>query len=435
MKLTYSTLLAVTLTTVTAYSKSDPIASLVDAVVDTPVLETATGFLEGVKDLPVQPTLDARLRYEFREIEGLDAANSGTFRIRPGLKTQSFGGFSAAVEGEFNFAFIDNFNSSPNGSTSPSNVGGRTAIGDPETEELNQAYIQYSDFGVTLKVGRQAINLDEQQFVGGVAWRQNQQTFDAATLLYKNDVVDLHYSYVNQVNRIFGSDATGQVGTLEGDAHLINAKFTLAGQKIGAYAYLLELDDVDPPNNGFASSNTYGAFTSLKFGSGSLYLEGAYQTDAGDIQARGEYDDYYGHIKYGQKIGGVATSVGLINFGEDFVTPLQTAHKFNGFADAFLGNQIGLGNRGGNWDGLSDIYLSAVTKAPGGIKIVGALHYYLDSGFDDTYGYEADLVLIKKINSNLTGLIKAAYYYGDDDADNNFSNDIAQVTAQLDYKF
>lgn len=52
-----------------------------------------------------------------------------------------------------------------------------------------------------------AINLDNQRFVGSVAWRQNDQTFDAISLNIKPcKEFSLYYAYIDQVNTIFGSE-------------------------------------------------------------------------------------------------------------------------------------------------------------------------------------------------------------------------------------
>ena len=404
----------------------------------TPVAAKATegvSFLDDMSDWVLRPTLDARLRYEFREQQNLDPSNSLTTRFRPGLRSKDFGGFSLFAEGEFSNAIVDDYRSSPPavaGATDPF-VANNTVIADPETAELNQAYLSYAGNGFSAKVGRQRINLDAQQMVGGVAWRNNEQTFDGITVGYKNDLVDLFYGYITEVNRIFGSEPSGTfaaLNALEGEAHMFNGKVKLGDHQVGAYAYLFDFSD----QGDFASSNTYGAFSTWKTGPGSLYLEGAIQNESGNQPG---YTDYYGHVKYSQKIAGIAGSIGLISHGSYFATPLQTAHKFNGFADAFLGQQLGLGQ----WDGLSDFYISGVKKGlPGGIKAVGALHYFMDDEFNDSYGWEADAVLVKPINENLTALAKFAYFFGNNDYDGGSSfggypNDIAQATVQLDYKF
>ena len=54
-------------------------------------------------------------------------------------------------------------------------------MGDPETTELNQAYLSFRGGETILSAGRQRLVLDNARFVGEGAWRQNQQTFDALT--------------------------------------------------------------------------------------------------------------------------------------------------------------------------------------------------------------------------------------------------------------
>ena len=53
-------------------------------------------------------------------------------------------------------------------------------VADPEAYEFNRFQLTNTSLpGTTLTLGRQRIGLDDQRFVGGVAWRQNEQTFDA----------------------------------------------------------------------------------------------------------------------------------------------------------------------------------------------------------------------------------------------------------------
>jgi len=185
---------------------------------DTPSPQPATS--SGSADL-VDFSINARLRYEFREAGLADASHAGTLRVRPGITILPDGPFSLFAEGEFTTAFLDDFNSGPQATLSP-NVTGNTNILDPESEELNQAYAQFKDHGFTARVGRQRIIADNARFVGNVGWRQNEQTFDAASLSFKSDELFFSYSYSNKAIRLFGSDATAQVGELEGEMHFFN---------------------------------------------------------------------------------------------------------------------------------------------------------------------------------------------------------------------
>ena len=51
-----------------------------------------------------------QLRYEFSEVEDFDDSFALTLRLRPGLKTAEWNGFSAFAEGEFTGAIIDDCN-------------------------------------------------------------------------------------------------------------------------------------------------------------------------------------------------------------------------------------------------------------------------------------------------------------------------------------
>jgi hypothetical protein len=92
----------------------------------------------------------------------------------------------------------------------------------------NRLYLKYQSQPFTTIVGRQDINLLNQRHVGTVAWRQNDQTFDAARFQY-NGVpgLVLDYTYNWQVNRIFGSEApTGVLERFHTDNHFFNATYT-----------------------------------------------------------------------------------------------------------------------------------------------------------------------------------------------------------------
>jgi hypothetical protein len=57
-----------------------------------------------------------------------------------------------------------------------------TLIPDPETNELNQAYLQYDGHGNVIRLGRQRIAYDNHAFVSNGPWRQNDQTFDSFSI-------------------------------------------------------------------------------------------------------------------------------------------------------------------------------------------------------------------------------------------------------------
>lgn len=366
-------------------------------------------------------SFDARLRYEFREQGLADSSNAGTLRIRPGITFLPDNDLSFFIEGEFTRAIIEDFNSGPQPSLNPS-LPGNTNIFDPDTTELNRANVRYAKHGFEAKVGRQRYILDNAAFVGNLIWRQNEQTYDAASLSYTADSFGVSYAYVNRVNRIFGTDADGIVQSLEGDIHLVNGWKKFKDSKVGAYAYLIDIEGAS--TNSFAnraSSNTYGAFLDYK----GFHFEYALQVDGGGSNLdRGTTD--YAHVYYETHLGSFHVKAGLEYLDADFYTPLSTVHLFNGWADRFIGTRLGLADS----PGINDFYIHAGTKVSD-IHLKGFVHYFYDDSFSEDFGWEVDLVAIKPLNKNTKLISKFAYYDGGATVD----DDITQVSVQVDYSF
>lgn len=378
----------------------------------------------------IKPTLNVRARYEFRDVQGpVDSASAFTTRERVGLLTTEWYGLSAFVEGEFTQAIVDDYDSGPGAATFPDEPG-TTAILDPETNELNRAWLQYSAYDSKLKIGRQRILLDNTAFVGNVGWRQNEQTFDGASLTVTAiPDLTLFYSYLNRVNRIFGSDATGGLRNFAGDIHLANATYKgIEDLTLTGYGYFMDFDEI---GNGYISNNTVGTIASTKIGGLALRGEVAFQAEAestpGVFRGTAVDDAWYLHLDVDYTMGDHTIGIGWEYLDADFVTPLATVHAFNGFADVFIGNRIGLGRN----PGLSDVYVSHKWKTPfWGINFTQFAHLFGDNNSNFDYGWEYDAVLAKKFNENFKGIIKFAYY----DAD-TFSSDTTQVTVELNYNF
>jgi hypothetical protein len=114
-------------------------------------------------------------------------------------------------------------------------------VADPEAYEFNRVQLTNTSIpGTTLTLGRQRIGLDDQRFIGGSAWRQNEQTFDAFRIVNKSITnLTLDAAYLNQVNRVYGPDSPQ--GRYEGDSVLLNAGYQTKVGKITAFGYLLGL--------------------------------------------------------------------------------------------------------------------------------------------------------------------------------------------------
>ncbi len=378
----------------------------------------------------IKPVIDIRGRYEIADIDGFDVSHALTIRERLGLKTQAWHGFSAFVEGEFLQAVIDDYHGGAPGADpfDPAN----SVIADPETNELNQGYLQYTGFDTTAKIGRQRIIYDNAAFIGNVGWRQNEQTYDAFSLANTSiDKLTLNYAYVGQVNRIFGSDAdaplalTPNVQDIGADVHLFNASYAgVEGVTFGAYAYIMNFRD--KPN---WDNNTFGGSAKGTFLNTQLYGEFAWQDKAGLL---GDESALYGHVMATKTLGKQSLTLGLEHLDQGFKTPLATVHAFNGFADAFIGGRLE-----GSQKGLTDVYVSHTTPLFYGIKWTNVLHAYGDDGVSAGYGWEYDSVLVKKFDENFTAIAKAAHFESEGDvyAGAAALPTTTRFTIELDYTF
>lgn len=359
----------------------------------------------------IKPTIDIRSRYEFADIDGFDPSHAFTLRERLGLKTMEWNGFSALLEGEFSQAVVDDYHGGAAGADpfDPAN----SLIADPETNELNQGYLQYSGFDTTVKAGRQRIVYDNAAFIGDVGWRQNQQTYDAFAFTNKSiDGLVFNYAFINQVNRIFGSDADAplvagtppNVEDLASEIHLVNASYTgFKGMTLGAYAYLMDFDGVDAWDN-----NTFGASIKGEALGLTLYGELAWQDDAGLLN---DQEALYAHFTATKTFGTQAITLGIEHLDDGFKTPLATVHAFNGFSDVTDGARLS-----GAHNGLTDVYLSHTTPLVWGVKWTNVLHAFGDNAISAGYGWEYDSVLVKKFDDHFTAIAKVAFFESEGDA-------------------
>lgn len=387
----------------------------------------------------IKPIIDIRTRYEYADIDPLEKSNAWTFRERLGLKTMAWHGFSALIEGEFSQAAVDDYNGGAPGAEpfEPTN----SPIFDPETNELNQGYLQYEGFDTTARVGRQRIKYDNDAFIGNVGWRQNEQTYDAFSISNKSiDKLTLNYAYLNQVNRIFGSDADAplapgfaNVQDIAASAHLFNASYAgIQGVTLGAYAYIMNFEDVGAWDN-----NTFGGSAKGDALGLTLYGEMAWQDKAG--VAGNDYALYaHGTVTKNLKTDGFdfgALTVGIEHLDAGFKTPLATVHAFNGFADVTDGARIS-----GAHNGLTDLYVSHMIPICWGIKWTNVLRAMDDNSIGSGYGWEYDSVLMKKFDDHFTAIAKFAFF--DSDGGDYTANAVAdslpdatRVSVELNYTF
>lgn len=337
------------------------------------------------------------LRYEgVKEDNAVKDASALTLRSALKYTTGTVSGWSAMLEMEdVSIVGINDYTVGPTGF----NPGKYSVIADPESTEVNQAYLQYNQGAFTARLGRQDLRYDNQRFVGAVPWRQDFQTFDALTLGYKTDKFNLDYNYLDQRKRVF-ADA----GDIDSKDHLFHGSVTTPIGALTGYAYLLE-DDIPTDN----ALDTYGLrltgakkigeqnFTYLAEFATQDYERGAITADA----------DYF-ILEGGTTIGKLTAKLGYESLGSDkgtygFSTPLATLHAFEGWADVFLATPA---------QGVNDTYLSLATPVAGGTFTFVYHDYAADESTPtiDDLGNEFDLQWTKPFKSKYVFGIKYADY-------------------------
>ncbi|MDP2245039.1 alginate export family protein [Pseudomonas sp.] len=374
-----------------------------------------------------KPILDLRYRYEHVDQDNtLNNANAQTLRTRVGFQSGKWYGLSALVEAD-NVSRIGDasYNSTRNGQ------GDYSVVADPDGSEVNQALLRYDHTYGSAVLGRQRINLDNQRFIGGVAWRQNEQTYDGALLQLKPLTgLTLSYAYIDTINTIFGPgngrfDTAANPANIDGHSHLLNAQYVLMPELIAsAYQYRLGLDNLAA---GGQSSQTTGVRLNGVISGISYALEYAKQKDYADNPLKLDSDYYLAELGY--TIQGVALKAGYEVLGgasgpgnRAFQTPLATKHAFQGWADIFLLTPA---------NGIKDAYLGGSAPLLGG-TLAAWYHDYRAERGSSHYGSEIDVSYAHAIPGvkGLVGLVKYAGYNADD-----VSVDTDKLWVQLQYSY
>lgn len=356
------------------------------------------------------------LGYEYSDLDGngTKAANAFLTRTRVNYQSANLKGFDLRVQAQYVGPVNDHY-SYPGGGNP-----GYDVVADPEAFRIHQAYLAYTGYDSKAILGAQEIILDNARFIGNVGWRLNAQSFNAG-LLKNNSIENLTmlYAYAAGINGILGNYDNNR------QYHMLNAEYKLGdSNQVSGYAYLQRNDVAAQPDK----LDTFGLRAWGKNGKISHDAMLALQRDA-----------YYGSLFGEVDINAVDVGAGVeyISGGnknnERFQTLNGTTHKFNGWADQFLGTgggPAGIGLRAGLVDLYGQVSVVPVEK----LKLMAVYHYFntadkTDTGFSGQYGQEIDLLAKYPVSNNFTVLAKFAYYKkGEDTAFDapgvaNFTND------------
>jgi hypothetical protein len=375
-----------------------------------------TGFSDG------SIKMDFRYRFENVEQDGFDEnATASLLRSRFTLTSGVSNGFSAGLEVDnVTELGIDDYNSTENGQSE------YPVIADPTGTGVNQAWLKYSTDSFKATLGRQRILHGDQRFLGGVAWRQNEQTYDGLRLEWKLETgLNLDFAYIDNVSRIFGPDDGANPSDLDGSNYVLRIDYPVASNhKLSAYGYWLDFDAQRGFGAGKAinnSSDTVGFEYSGKFDQFSITAAWATQSDGGDSAL--DYDANRYLVEFAKKIGPVSVKFGRevlsADNGVGFKTPLATLHKFQGWTDKFLGTP---------GDGMEDSYLG-VSGAVDKTKWMVVYHDFEAEDSATDFGSELDFVWTWPVSKQMT--VQAKYASFNSKARSRYADtDKAWVTLQ-----
>jgi hypothetical protein len=392
--------------------------------------------------------LNVRLRYEQVNEEGAPGITKDsyapTIRTRFGYTSAPLYGFQGMLEG-VNVSVLGpehNYNAATS-----NHQGARPFIPDPPLTRLDQAWLAYSYTNwISAKAGIQQINLDNQRFIGDSGWWQNMQTFDAASVgsePIKN--LDLYYSYVWDVHRIYGNVGGLSPAFTDYHSHSDLVNISYSGWKYGrfvAYSYLLDLINAAGDLNSCATYGGYFAGNApvnerLAF---DYRAEFAWQTEFASSPLR--YGTYYYNLEGGVNIKPFALGAGYEDLGSgentgttggraSFRTPLATLHPFNGWANVF--NTIPA-------DGLRDLYGYVQVTLPEQVPVRFVYHKFDADYGSGNYGQEFDVIASKNFGKYWMASVEYAYYQGQDAAMGSFLAtaphvDVQKFWAQVEFNF
>ena len=352
-------------------------------------------------------TLAFRYRIETVDEDAFERdAFASTLRSRLGYATRPLHGWSLAVEvDDVRHLGSDRYADTRNGVTD------RPQVVDPEGTDLNVAMLRYTGgTGTELRLGRQRIERVNQRFVGGVGWRQNEQTYDAISLTRAfGKEAHASLAWVGQVNRIHGPDDGIPPADLDSNSQLLDLDWTPDPRiALNAYACLMDFDNADALSNrtlGLRATGSQSLGGEWKLG---YAAEFARQADHGDNPV--DYAANYTLLEVSVGLPRLALRLGHevlegdSTAGRAFRTPLASLHLFQGWADKFLTTPNA---------GVEDLYVAVNGKLIGADWLL-RLHDFRAEAGDGDWGREIDASASWPIGKHYTVLLKAASFDAED---------------------
>lgn len=354
-----------------------------------------------------QTTFQIRYRYEYvsldEDVTGFaDPASTLNADIVLGYRTPVYEGLFGYFETEtVANTFLDDYNSTGNG------LVDYPVVADPEGSEINQSFISYKGDALPktqIVVGRHRTLLRNFRHVGNVGWRLNEQTYDAATVV-NNSVENLALlgSYVWNVNNTKGENLLLDLGLI------FDATYKIADiGKLSGFGQLYDfVGDGDLLTYGLRLDGARKLNDSFK-----LIYEGEFAMQTATADNDSDFGANYFHVVLGGGFSDYYLKAGMESLGTDagaggFSFPTGTNHKFNGWADLFLGTPA---------VGLTDIYgvAGANFSAVEGLAAKVFFHDFAAIEGDAHFGTEIDGQITYQYDAHQTFGAKFALFSDDE---------------------
>ncbi|MES2885217.1 MAG: alginate export family protein [Pseudomonadota bacterium] len=280
-------------------------------------------------------------------------------------------------------------------------------INDPDAEEIDELYLGYETAfaarPIALWAGRKAFTQGNNRFIsGGLAWRQNGQSFDGLGISGQQGNLKGELVYLSQVLRPAGNRAfkgrqdlnapvLGLVWTPPGPLTLEFSANRLRYVPGGPIATAMSTQAV------VASLKAKGSYRALQL-SARADLARQRPLYAGASEVGGDYYALEAGVRYRNTELKLAEEVLEGDGVASFQTPLASLHAFNGYADRFLRTPK---------DGLRD-YTVTLSQQLGRYKLLARAHRFESTVGDYRYGDEIDLVASVDLPGNHKLLLKWA---------------------------
>lgn len=386
-------------------------------------------------DLTLTPLIDARLRWEDVDTP-TRTAHAETLRIRAGAQlADAATHLSLLAEGTGTTPFGSGFSAFSYASTSDQYRPGRATIADGAALGLNRLQLRYETKPITLTIGRQRLQIDDQRFVGNAPWRQNEQTFDAVRAQLRKGVLALDATHAIRQITVNGSDG-GPRDAFDGRFTFISGGLVTPAASLKGFAYLLDYDPAAFLNLPGArvqhdSTQTYGfrSTSALPVARGvslslaaSVAWQSAYANNPNPIHAT------YSSLEAGLTVQGHTATVTREVLGADgnsgwsFQTPMSSLHKFNGWADVFLTTPA---------LGLRDVAVGLTGKLPVAKRVTYAVaHHWFDADLGGAYYGKEINASLGITTGRIAWLAKIASYQA-----RGFGSDTRKMWLQMEYVF